>query len=202
MKIWKEQCNDIKEYFEWLNVIDDNCISVLSYNITGINFNNNIFYEYCKNEIKYDLIDKEKKYIYILALEMINDINSKIENYNKCWKKISKNIDMDFFQLGTEIKIKNNDICYFFSVARTEISNIDKIMELLNQKYNYRIFISNKAYSISDEKCIKKFHENISIENYNEIAYEKYIEMCIKNNDIACRFGRDSLGMELAFIYK
>lgn len=203
MKIWKEYNDNIINYFDWLEInykSNDKKISVFSYNASDIHIIKEEFFNYCKNEVLTDLTSEKEIYIYLLALEKINDVNSKVERYKKCWKKISSEVDLKFLQLGAEIKVLKSDGYYYFAIAKTELYNLDKILRILDMKNRYCIFISDKDYMIGDEETANKISESLVLNKYGEIDYRKLIEFCIKNDDIVCRYGTDSIGIELAFI--
>lgn len=203
MKTWKEYNDNIINYLDWSeikNKFNDKKISVFSYNASDIHIIKEEFFNYCKNEILMDLTSEKEMYIYFLALEKINDVNSKVEKYKKCWKKISTEIDLDFLQLGAEIKVLKSDDYYYFAVAKTELCNLDKVLRVLDMKNRYCIFISDKDYMIGDEETANRISEFLVLNKYGEIDYGEFIELSMKNDDIACRYGIDSIGIELAFI--
>lgn len=203
MKTWKEYNDNIINYFdcsEIKNKFNDKKISVFSYNASDIHIIKEEFFNYCKNEILMDLTNEKEVYIYFLALEKVNDINSKVEKYKKCWKKISAEIDLDFLQLGAEIKVLKSDDYYYFAVAKTELCNLDKVLRILDMKNRYCIFLSDKDYMIGDEETANRISEFLVLNKYGEIDYGKFIELSMKNDDIACHYGIDSIGIELAFI--
>lgn len=65
MKKWKEYCESISDYYEWIS--DDisplDNLAVISYNTSGINYNKEEFWKYCKNELSYDLSMPDSIYI-------------------------------------------------------------------------------------------------------------------------------------------
>lgn len=65
----------------------------------------------------------------------------------------------------------------------------------------YDMFISNKDYLKEIEENHIAISDFIVLNTFGEIDYLKVIEKCSKNHDLACCYGLDSTGAELALIF-
>lgn len=203
MKMWKEYCENVKDYYEFVKndslKLDD--MVVFSYNVSGINYNREKFWDYCKNELLYDLLMPDSMYIYLIATEKIKNYNSKIEHYKKCWKKIEDSFDIQGFELGLEIEHEYNGNYYYSGIAKTNLYNIEKLLKILDFKRNKYITIMSKQDYFDDIDDIrKKILDYVSFDKYENVDYSNSFWLCKKNQDIVCRYGVDSISAEFSLI--
>lgn len=204
MKKWREYSDNLGDYYGWFpKKLEKNLnANLISYNATGIKLNKEEFFDFCLQQIQKEIVLDESFYIYLIVLEEVLNPNSKVERYKKCWKKISDSIELDYLQLSKEIEYRLNDKLYYASIARTQIANLNKVLKLIDAKrYNRYLFISDKNYFEGIEKNHVNLDDFIVLNSFEEIDYLQVIEKCILNHDMACCYGSDSTGVELAFIF-
>ena len=205
MKKWIENSEKLSNYYGWItyNMEKSWNANLISYNATGINLNKDEFFEFCLQQIQKEMILDNFLYIYLIVLEEVIDPNSKVGRYKKCWKKISDSFEIDYLQLGKEIEYHKNDKIYYVSIARTQIENLGKVLRLIDSKKQYRyLFVSRNDYLEDIEKNDMNIDDLICLNSFDEIDYPQVIEKCINKHDLACCYGNDSIGIELAFILK
>lgn len=198
MKMWREHSEKLSDYYGWVtNSMEKSWdANLISYNATGINLNKDKFFGFCLQQIQKEMISDNSLYIYLIVLEEVIEPNSKVGRYKKCWKKISDSFEIGYLQLGKEIEYHKNDKIYYVSIARTQIENLEKVLELIDSKKQYRyVFVSRNDY-------LEDIDDLIYLNSFDEIDYPQVIEKCINNHDLACCYGSDSIGIELAFIFK
>lgn len=202
MKKWKEYCENICNYYEWVADVIDN-LAVISYNTSGVNNNKEIFWEYCKNELLHDLSMQDSIYIYLIATEKVQNKDSKVEHYKKCWKKVSDSFDIQGFELGLEMEHEYKENYYYSGIAKTTLNNLDDLLKILEFKgKKYVTFMSKRDY-FQDISDIKKLILNyVLFDKYGDIDYTNVFYLCKNNHDIACRYGVDSIGAEFALIIR
>ncbi len=206
MKKWKEYCSNIYEYYNWIKESEFselNDILVISYNASGTFVDKEEFWKFCKQELCADLVMNKPIYVYIFATEKVVNVNSKVEKYKRCWKKISNLFDLSCMELSNEIEYQVNGMNFFSGIAKAEISNLDYILKIIDSKERYyTLIISDKDYIKQVKNNEKLLFQFVSVNDYGEVNYENLIQLCKNNRDIACRYGIDSTGIELAFIIK
>lgn len=205
MKKWIENSEKLSNYYGWIthNMEKSWNANLISYNATGINLNKDEFFEFCLQQIQKEMILDNSLYIYLIVLEEVLEPNSKVGRYKKCWKKISDSFEIDYLQLGKEIEYHKNDKIYYVSIARTQIENLGKVLRLIDSKKQYRyLFVSRNDYLEDIEKKDMNIDDLICLNSFDEIDYPQVIEKCINKHDLACCYGNDSIGIELAFIFK
>lgn len=204
MKKWREYSENLSEYYGWYpkerkNTMDTNLIS---YNVTSAIIDKEEFFNYCLQQIKKDIVRDENIYVYLVVAEEVRNPNSKVERYKKCWKKLSNFFTLDFMQLSEEIEYPLNDMLYYIAIAKTDILNLNKVLKIIDARRNkYYMFISNKDYLKEIEENHIAISDFIVLNSFGEIDYLKVIEKCSKNHDLACCYGLDSTGAELALIF-
>ena len=204
MKMWREYSENLSEYYGWYpkerkNTMDTNLIS---YNVTSAIIDKEEFFNYCLQQIKKDIVRDENIYVYLVVAEEVRNPNSKVERYKKCWKKLSNFFTLDFMQLSEEIEYLLNDMLYYIAIAKTDILNLNKVLKIIDARRNkYFMFISNKDYLKEIEDNHIAISDFIVLNSFGEIDYLKVIEKCSKNHDLACCYGLDSTGAELALIF-
>ena len=204
MKKWREYSENLSEYYGWYpkerkNTMDTNLIS---YNVTSAIIDKEEFFNYCLQQIKKDIVRDENIYVYLVVAEEVRNPNSKVERYKKCWKKLSDSFVLDFMQLSEEIEYSLNDKLYYIAIAKTDILNLNKVLKIIDARRNkYFMFISNKDYLKEIEDNHIAISDFIVLNSFGEIDYLKVIEKCSKNHDLACCYGLDSTGAELALIF-
>lgn len=204
MKKWREYSENLSEYYGWYpkerkNTMDTNLIS---YNVTSAIIDKEEFFNYCLQQIKKDIVRDENIYVYLVVAEEVRNPNSKVERYKKCWKKLSNFFTLDFMQLSEEIEYPLNDMLYYIAIAKTDILNLNKVLKIIDARRNkYFMFISNKDYLKEIEENHIAISDFIVLNSFGEIDYLKVIEKCSKNHDLACCYGLDSTGAELALIF-
>ena len=204
MKKWREYSENLSEYYGWYpkerkNTMDTNLIS---YNVTSAIIDKEEFFNYCLQQIKKDIVRDENIYVYLVVAEEVRNPNSKVERYKKCWKKLSNFFTLDFMQLSEEIEYLLNDMLYYIAIAKTDILNLNKVLKIIDARRNkYFMFISNKDYLKEIEDNHIAISDFIVLSSFGEIDYLKVIEKCSKNHDLACCYGLDSTGAELALIF-
>ena len=204
MKKWREYSENLSEYYGWYpkerkNTMDTNLIS---YNVTSAIIDKEEFFNYCLQQIKKDIVRDENIYVYLVVAEEVRNPNSKVERYKKCWKKLSNFFTLDFMQLSEEIEYLLNDMLYYIAIAKTDILNLNKVLKIIDARRNkYFMFISNKDYLKEIEDNHIAISDFIVLNSFGEIDYLKVIEKCSKNHDLACCYGLDSAGAELALIF-
>ena len=87
MKKWVEKSNNLSEYYGWYPNETNMDINLISYNITDVNLDKEVFFDYCSQQVKRNMIMGKELYIYLVAIEKVQNINSKVERYKRCWKK-------------------------------------------------------------------------------------------------------------------
>ena len=204
MKKWREYSENLSEYYGWYpkerkNTMDTNLIS---YNVTSAIIDKEEFFNYCLQQIKKDIVRDENIYVYLVVAEEVRNPNSKVERYKKFWKKLSNFFTLDFMQLSEEIEYLLNDMLYYIAIAKTDILNLNKVLKIIDARRNkYFMFISNKDYLKEIEDNHIAISDFIVLNSFGEIDYLKVIEKCSKNHDLACCYGLDSTGAELALIF-
>ena len=203
MKKWKEYCKSISDYYEWIGGDDLDNLAVISYNASEMRYNKDKFGAYCKNELLNDLSRPDSIHIYLIATEKVKNINSKVEHYKKCWKKVSDSFDIQGFELGLEIGHEYNGNYYYSGIAKTTLDNLEALLKILELKgKKYVIFMSKKDY-FQDISDIKKIILNyVLFDEYEDIDFHNIFYQCKINHDIACRYGVDSIGAEFALIIR
>lgn len=203
MKKWKEYCESISDYYEWIS--DDisplDNLAVISYNTSGINYNKEEFWKYCKNELSYDLSMPDSIYIYMIVTEKVKNNSSKVERYKKCWKKVSDSFDIQGFELSLEIEHEYNGNYYYSGIAKTSFNNLENLLKILDVKGNkYITFMSKQDYFQDIGEIRKLILDYVSFDEYENINYSDSFYICNKKHDIVCRYGVDSIGAEFALI--
>lgn len=203
MKKWKEYCKSISDYYEWTigNGLDN--LVVISYNASEMSLDKEKFEAYCKKELLKDLSRPDSIYVYLIATEKVKDINSKVEHYKKCWKKVSDSFDMQGFELGLEIGHEYNGNYYYSGIAKTTLDSLENLLKMLEVKAKkYVTFMSKKDYfqDISDIKNLILSY--VLFDEYEDIDFTNIFHQCQYNHDIACRYGVDSIGAEFALIIR
>lgn len=203
MKKWKEYCKSIGDYYEWIEGDGLDNLAVISYNASEMNCNKEKFWAYCKNELLNDLSKPDSIYIYLIATEKVKNINSKVEHYKKCWKKVSDSFDIQGFELGLEIGHEYNGNYYYSGIAKATLKSLEDLLKILEFKgKKYVTFMSKKDYfqDISDiKKLILKY---VLFDEYEDVDFPNIFFQCKNNHDIACRYGVDSIGAEFALIIR
>lgn len=201
MKVWKEYCNILSQYYEWYPKDRNMDANLISYNSEGFDLDKITFFDYCSRQMKEDLIDDSQLYLYMVAIEEVKDRKSKLERFKKCWRKLSDCFDVSFLTLGTEEDMVINNKLYFSAIAKTELYNLDKVLNILDAKRKYEMFISKNDYirEVADNKY--SVSDFVFLDSTYEIDFVKMIEVCSNNHDLICRYGADSVGVELAIIY-
>lgn len=203
MKRWKEYCESISNYYEWIADKGIDNLAVISYNASKINCNKGKFWEYCKNELLNDLSMPDSIYLYLIATEKVKNMNSKVEHYKKCWKKVSDSFDIQGFELGLEIEHEYNGNYYYSGIAKTTLNNLEDLLKILEFKgKKYVAFMSKRDYfqDISDVKNLILSY--VIFDEYEDIDYHNVFCRCKDNYDIACRYGADSIDVEFALIIR
>lgn len=205
MKKWKEYSKKLSEYYGWVthNLETKWNACLISYNASGLHIDKDEFFDFCMQQVQNDIVLSNNLYIYLVVLEEVINSNSKVELHKKCWKKISSSFEIDFLQLGEEVLYCYDDKLYYASVAKTQIYNLNRVLKLVDLKKQHRfIFISENDYFDNVEHKDIKLDDFIKLNCYGSIDYSHVVEKCIFNHDLACCYGSDSLGIELAFIFK
>lgn len=203
--MWREHSEKLSDYYDWVtNSMEKSWdANLISYNATGINLNKDKFFGFCLQQIQKEMISDNSLYIYLIVLEEVIDPSSKVGRYKKCWKKISDSFEIDYLQLGKEIEYHKNDKIYYVSIAKTQIENLEKVLELIDSKKHYRyLFVSRNDYLEDIEKNDMNIDDLICLNTFDEIDYPQVIEKCINNHDLVYCYGSDSIGIELVCIFK
>ena len=203
MKKWKEYCESISDYYEWVVGDVTDKLAVISYNASGIGYNKEKFWEYCKKELLNDLSMPDSIYLYLIANEKVKSKDSKLEHYKKCWKKISEFFDIQGFELGLEIEHEHNGNCFFSGIAKTTLNSLEDLLKILEFKgKKYVTFMSRRDY-FQDISDIKKIISDYSLfDKYEDIDYPGIFHLSKNSHDIICRYGVDSIGAEFAMIIR
>lgn len=201
MKKWVEKSNNLSEYYGWYPNETNMDINLISYNITDVNLDKEVFFDYCSQQVKRNMIMGKELYIYLVAIEKVQNINSKVERYKRCWKKIANNFDLKFLELSREEEYFFNGGMYYAAIAKTNIFQLNKVLKIIDVKKNYSMFISHMNYLQEIEENNVSVSDFVFLNSLDEIDKVKMIEICCKNHDVACYYGIDSLGAELALIY-
>lgn len=201
MKKWIENSDNLSEYYGWYPIEKIANINLISYNFTDANLDKEEFFVYCLQQVKKDMIMSKELYIYLVAIEEVQNPNSKVERYKKCWRKISTNFDLEFLELSKEDEYYLNGMMYYAAIARTNIFNLHKVLKIIDAKKKYSMFISRMDYLQEIEENKIYVSDFVFLNSFDEIDKVKLIEICSKNHDLACCYGVDSLGAELAIIY-
>lgn len=203
MKKWKEYCETISDHYEWMAGKGIDNLVVISYNVSGINCNKEEFWQYCRNELLNDLSMPDSMYIYLVATEKVQNKNSKVEHYKKCWKKVSDSFDIQGLELGLEIEHERNGNYYYSGIAKMTLNDLEALLRILEFKgKQYVAFMSKRDYfqDIGDIKqLILKY---ILFDEYENVDYPNIFFLCRDNYDIACRYGVDSTGAEFALVIR
>lgn len=215
MKIWKEYEPDVFKYFDYFNKekIDRNInefpkMSVFSVNASGIYGydNKKEFIERVSGEIEYfcnknGLLDNYKFYLFV-NIEVINK-NSRVENYMKAWKKISKKVNIEGFILGEETIMEVGNLSFFSGIAEIPIEYLSKAIEIVSlNPERHTIFMSKSKEILSGQYNQKLFNIGFNNNNsFNNLNYFLLSLKCCKDGDIAIRYGTSFTEAELALIY-
>lgn len=205
MKKWREYNGKISEYYGWATkeLEKEWDASIISYNASGISLNKDEFFEFCTLQIQKEIGLCDALHVYLIVLEEVDNPNSKVERYKKCWKKISESAEIDYLLLGKEIEFCNNNKLYYASIARTQVQHLDRVLRLIDMKKQYRyLFLSPNDYLEKIDRNTMHLADYIPLNQFDEIDYPKVIGNCISNHDLACCYGSDSTGIELAIIFK
>ena len=179
-----------------INNIQD--LFVMSYVAEGV-IEKAGFWHFCQNEILLDILDRGK--MYMIAVEQLKNPNSRIENYKKCWKKISEKYDLSGIQLSEELRCQKGGEVFYAGIAKTGLSNLSSMLKIMGERNNkYFFFISDKDYFDQYQKIDKFILPYLRFDKFYDIDNINAINICTKNHDIACRYGWDSIGIELDFI--
>lgn len=179
-----------------INNIQD--MFVMSYVAEGI-IEKAGFWHFCQKEILLDILDSGK--MYMIAVEQLKNPNSRIENYKKCWKKISERHDMSGMELSEELRYQVGGKVFYAGIAKSSLTNIISMLKIMCEYRNkYFFFISDKDYFNQYEKIDELILPFLSFDKFNNIDNINAINICSENHDISCRYGWDSTGIELDFI--
>lgn len=203
MKKWKEYCDNISSYYEWIEDDELHNLVVISYNILEINYNKQKFWQYCKNELLNDLLMSDSIYLYLIAVEKMKNKNSKVEHYKKCWKKVSDLFPIQMFELGLEVEYKYNGNYYYLGIAKTTLNHLEDLLKILEMKSKkYVTFMSKTDYFQDSSDINKLILKYVLLDVQEDINYHNLFYLCKNNDDIVCRYGVDSIGAEFALIMK
>lgn len=208
MDSWKEYNNGVLNNIIYFyngyrtnNPVEINNIQdlfVMSYVAEGI-IEKAGFWKFCQKEILLDILDSGK--MYMIAVEQLKNPNSRIENYKKCWKKISERHDMSGMELSEELRYQMGGKVFYAGIAKSSLTNIISMLKIMCEYRNeYFFFISDKDYFSQYQKIDKLIIPYLRFDKFYDIDNINAINICTKNHDIACRYGWDSTGIELDFI--
>lgn len=157
------------------------------------------FWKFCQKEILLDILDSGK--MYMIAVEQLKNPNSRIENYKKCWKKISERHDISGIELSEELRYQMGGKVFYAGIAKSSLTNIISMLKIMCEYRNkYFFFISDKDYFSQYQKIDKLIVPYLRFDKFYDIDNINAINICTKNHDIACHYGWDSTGIELDFI--
>ena len=157
------------------------------------------FWKFCQKEILLDILDSGK--MYMIAVEQLKNPNSRIENYKKCWKKISEKHDLSGIQLSEELRYQEGGEVFYAGIAKSGLSNLSSMLKIMDERSNkYFFFISDKDYFSQYQKIDKLIIPYLRFDKFYDIDNINAINICTKNHDIACHYGWDSTEIELDFI--
>lgn len=157
------------------------------------------FWKFCQKEILLDILDSGK--MYMIAVEQLKNPNSRIENYKKCWKKISERHDISGMELSEELRYQMGEKVFYAGIAKSSLTNIISMLKIMCEYGNkYFFFISDKDYFSQYQKIDKLIIPYLHFDKFYDIDNINAINICTKNHDIACHYGWDSTGIELDFI--
>lgn len=142
MKKWIENSDNLSEYYGWYPIEKNANINLISYNTTDVNLDKEEFFDYCLQQVKKDMIMSKELYIYLVAIEEVQNPNSKMERYKKCWRKISTNFDLEFLELGKEDEYFLNGMMYYVAIAKTNIFNLHKVLQIIDAKKNIQCLLA------------------------------------------------------------
>lgn len=207
MKIWYEYETDVYRYYNYFNEKEENKrkMSVCSINASGINGKNiELFIENCNKHI-IDILNNymEVGYkLYIFCNIEISNPNSKVEHYNKVWKRVKKKFDIGKLILGEELLNRLGSSLFYTSIAEfSQDCIITAIKMAVSNPSRYALFIS-KSQNILSRKYIQNMFNNIiSIDSHGKIDYYKFLLDIYEHEDIRLRYGTTFTDVELAFVY-
>lgn len=208
MDKWKEYNNGVLNNIIYFyncyrtnNPIEINNIKdlfVMSYVAEGV-IEKSGFWHFCQKEILLDILDRGK--MYMIAVEQLKNPNSRIENYKKCWKKISERHDISGMELSEELRYQMGRKVFYAGIAKSSLTNIISMLKIMCEHRNkYFFFISDNDYFSQYQKIDKLILPYLCFDKFYDIDNINAINICTKNHDIACRYGWDSTGIELDFI--
>lgn len=208
MEKWKEYNNGVLNNilnfyncYRTTNSVEINNMQdlfVVSYVAEGV-IGKEEFWHFCQKEILSDI--RGGKNIYMIAVEELKNPNSRIENYKRCWKKVSEKYNIADMQLSEDIRYQKEEIVFYLGIAKCELSKFSSILKIMDEQSNkYVFFISDKDYFNQYEKIDELILPFLSFDKFNNIDNVNAINICSENHDISCRYGWDSTGLELDFI--
>lgn len=205
MKTWIEYSANIADYYEWIlkhnNIILKN-MSVLSFNASSINSNISEFYQYSIKKLYMTLKYPSKYNIYIIVNEKVKNVNSRVEHYKKCWKKIACEFDISKLELGNEIGYEYKEQFFYAGIAKTSITNMIDVMKIVNAKPNKCILFASLNNYMDKSYIDSGFIESyIAYNRYGDIDYSKCFIQCSINHDIGLRYGTNYSEAELALVF-
>ena len=205
MKTWIEYSTDIGKYYQWISTESKKrleSVNILSFNAKEINIETDEFYKYCFMELSKTLINPEKYSIYMILNIKLNNTNSRVEHYKKCWKRFSEEIDLSKLELGQEIGYTYNENYYYSGIAKTSFDNILEVIKIVNTRPNKCIvFASRNDYFKEEGKNENFMKDYIEYNRYGDIVYTKCFEQCSVKQDISIRYGISGDEAEVALIF-
>ena len=202
MKIWTETSN-ITEYYIWISqtasaqLKNNTVISINASDITDISQ----FGIKCREWFESRYSDIDQYSFYLICNEVVKDPKSRVEQYKKCWKKLSEIINIESFELGYEYLIETEGFQYYSGIARFALDEIGVALNIIDIRQRQFLLLMSKENLLGDAKQQEEIIRNlVRFDKHQYIDFEYFFEVCIKMGFVALRYGKVSGDAELAVI--
>ncbi|UTR16765.1 hypothetical protein MM221_09745 [Salipaludibacillus sp. LMS25] len=214
MKYWTEMTNDAFSCFEWFSKEEaEQCIgyapnlSVFSM-IGSMVFSSEdreLFRRLCSELVtrattKNEIFSEYRFFLFGVA--ETSDTNSKIFKYQKIWKRLEKEFNLDYIILGPEVDyLEDGRLCYA-SMAEFKGKELYKAIQIISSNPQKYSLIGSRRHDYRTEEFIKTFLNKVYINGNKkgEIDYFKLALTSCSKGDLVFRWGSSSEECELDII--
>jgi hypothetical protein len=214
MKYWTEISNDAFTCFQWFS--KDEAKKSIGYvpklsmfSIIGSMIfsseDRELFVRLCSDlvarlAIKKEIINEYR--FFLFGVIETNDVSSKIFKYQKLWKRLEREFNLDNLILGPEVEYVEHGRLFYASIAEFKVGDFYKVMQVINSNpQKYSIFGSKKQDYLT-EGFIKSLLKKVYIDGDTdgEIDYFKLALTSCPEGDLVFRWGNSSEECELDII--
>lgn len=142
-------------------------------------------------------IFKEYKF-YLVGLAAHDDLNSTIFKYQKLWKRLGRQFNLDNFTLGPEVEYSEAGNLYYGSIAEFKVDEFYHAIKIISSNPQQFAILGSKRQDYRSEKFIRTLINKVYVKG--TIDYFKLSLSSCPDGDLVFRWGDSSEECELDII--